>query len=450
GGQRTHPPLDDPVQLLGVVTACLVCGKTFVHLQLLLPHRLAETAVETVAVGCDEHLTPVRTGVDVRRCHTGKGASGTSTSDPTEFPIGDERLTERENTLVQSHVDLLTTSAVLAFPQSSKCAVDREKTRDLVTETDPGTYRGSIRIPGKCTQTTHGLGDTAKTSIGGAWPALPESGHVDHDEARIFLDHRGVVQTPRGKSARREVLEDDVGLPEDVRGQCTVLLRLEVEHDRLLVPRQRGPPQAPAVLDHATGTHGATTRGFDPDHPGAAVTQELTCERSCDEAAELHDGDPVQGSLGHRWPPKFFRGKARRSSLAATAPTFRDGVEDGAVPHGTESFDRCFVVGGVHVRITAHRHPCPAERLQHRHQGRGECVVVESDQVTGPFRALDPAEYGANTGRAVLLPSEGELRVGHRQLEQADHLGQVLAVGGPVGPDRTPDAFEGGASLALQ
>src|SRR5699024_918617 len=163
GGQRTHPPLDDPVQLLGVVTACLVCGKTFVHLQLLLPHRLAETAVETVAVGCDEHLTPVRAGVDVRRCHTGKGASGTSTSDPTEFPIGDERLTERENTLVQSHVDLLTTSAVLAFPQSSKCAVDREKTRDLVTETDPGAYRGSIRIPGKCTQTTHGLGDTAKT-----------------------------------------------------------------------------------------------------------------------------------------------------------------------------------------------------------------------------------------------------------------------------------------------
>src|SRR5699024_6673848 len=228
GGQRTHPPLDDPVQLLGVVTACLVCGKTFVHLQPLLPHRLAETAVETVAVGGDEHFMPVRAGVDVRRRHTGKGAPGTGTSDPTEFPIGDERLAERENTLVQSHVDLLTTSAVLTFPQSSKCAVDREKTRDLVTETDPGAYRGSIRIPGKCTQTTHGLGDTAKTSIGGAWPALPESGHVDHDEARIFLDHRGVVQTPRGKSARREVLEDDVGLSEDVRGQRTVLLRLEV------------------------------------------------------------------------------------------------------------------------------------------------------------------------------------------------------------------------------
>src|SRR5699024_4592202 len=89
GGQRTHPPLDDPVQLLGVVTACLVCGKTFVHLQPLLPHRLAETAVETVAVGGDEHFMPVRAGVDVRRRHTGKGAPGTGTSDPTEFPIGD-------------------------------------------------------------------------------------------------------------------------------------------------------------------------------------------------------------------------------------------------------------------------------------------------------------------------------------------------------------------------
>src|SRR5699024_9465256 len=352
--------------------ACLVCGKTFVHLQPLLPHRLAETAVETVAVGGDEHFMPVRAGVDVRRRHTGKGAPGTGTSDPTEFPIGDERLAERENTLVQSHVDLLTTSAVLTFPQSSKCAVDREKTRDLVTETDAGAYRGSIRIPGKCTQTTHGLGDTAKTSIGGAWPALPESGHVDYDEARIFLDHRGVVQTPRGKSARREVLEDDVGLSEDVRGQRTVLLRLEVEHDRLLVPGQRGPPQTPAVLDHAPGAHGVTARGFDLDHPGTVVTQKLTGERSCDEAADLHDGDPVQGALGHRWPPSCFTGKGQRSVLAATAPTFRDGLQDAAVPQATESLGRCFVVGGVHVRITADRQPCPAERLQHGHQARGE------------------------------------------------------------------------------
>src|SRR5690625_3728167 len=92
--------------------------------------------------------------------------------DPAELPVGDERLGEREDTLVQGDIDLLATSAVVAFPEGGERAVDREEARDLVTEADPGTHRGSVRVSGERTQTTHGLGDTAETSVGGAWPAL--------------------------------------------------------------------------------------------------------------------------------------------------------------------------------------------------------------------------------------------------------------------------------------
>src|SRR4051812_34462551 len=92
---------------------------------------------------------------------------------------------------------------------------------------------------------------------------------------------------------------------------------MQVECDRSFVARDCGPPEAAAVDAHSPLPHRvARARRLDLDHVGAEVTEQLSCERSGDEAAELeHAYAAERPGLRHERSERSR--EARVGSLAA-------------------------------------------------------------------------------------------------------------------------------------
>ena len=100
-----------------------------------------------------------------------------------------------------------------------------------------------------------------------------------------------------------EVLDDDVGLLEQLLEDRAVLVVLEVERDRFLAAVDRGEVGRLAVDERAVGAGVVAALGrLDLDHPGAHLRHQEGAVGAGEDARQVDDGDARQGAggtLGH-------------------------------------------------------------------------------------------------------------------------------------------------------
>jgi hypothetical protein len=172
------------------------------------------------------------------------------------------------------------------------------------------------------------LADRAEPGFGGARSGLAESGDVHDDDRRVVARQGLVRHTPLVERPRLEVFEHDVAACCDAPHERASPLVAQIDGRAALVARDRRPPQAldATILfgnPHAVAAHDVAGRGwFDLDDVGAEVAEQLACERSGDERAQLEHAHTGQRGVAHERqgnlrPSRRFRWTSRR----APAPT---------------------------------------------------------------------------------------------------------------------------------
>src|SRR3954466_3340422 len=117
--------------------------------------------------------------------------------------------------------------------------------------------------------------------------------------SRLGHRERGVVHAPPGQRAGLEVLDHDVDVCAEVASERAPGIGPQVDRDRLLVTRDRRPPEAATVDGDTPSAHRiAGDGGLHLDDLGAEVTEQLACERPGDERAELEDAQSCERQAG--------------------------------------------------------------------------------------------------------------------------------------------------------
>ena len=99
--------------------------------------------------------------------------------------------------------------------------------------------------------------------------------------------------------AGTEVLDDDIGLGEQLVENGAVRFGLEVEGDALLAAIDRGEVGRLPLDERSVGPRVvAALGGFDLDHPGAHLGHQERAVRPRQDARQVDDGDARQGAFG--------------------------------------------------------------------------------------------------------------------------------------------------------
>src|SRR5215470_15466292 len=155
----------------------------------------------------------------------------------------------------------------------------------------------------------HCFSDRAETRLVAVRAALTVAGQAHHHQAGVVSRKPLVAEVPFLQRARAEILHHDVAIARYGAHDRLSFRQLEVDGDRLLVPRLCEPPQGGALVQLAPGAQRVTTvRRFDLDHLGTEFRQQPRAERPGDQRAELEDAQPLQWThatasrLAHRAP----------------------------------------------------------------------------------------------------------------------------------------------------
>ena len=190
---------------------------------------------------------------------------------------------------------------------------------------DAHARRRRRRIAHDVAQAAHRLADRAEAGLPRIGPGLPEAGDADHDQARIDRRQLGPAEAPLLHRAGPEVLEQEVGLLDQVLEQRLAVGLAQVERDRLLVARDDRPPQRLAVrLLAAPDAHRvALARRLDLDDLGAEVAEQLAAERAGQQGAEFDHAqarERARFEAGSGWSCEVVRSFGRSGFYPAAAP----------------------------------------------------------------------------------------------------------------------------------
>ena len=106
------------------------------------------------------------------------------------------------------------------------------------------------------------------------------------------------------------------------RTTLAAALVAQVDRDRPLVARDRRPPEAAPVVEHAPPAHRVAGPGrLDLDHVGAEVAEQLARERAGDERAELEDAQAVRGPVRRQTSAGSLPCRCRRDPPPGSATT---------------------------------------------------------------------------------------------------------------------------------
>jgi hypothetical protein len=148
----------------------------------------------------------------------------------------------------------------------------------------------------------HGLADRAVAGLLGIGPGLAVAGDADHDQPRVDGRERIEAEPPLLHRAGPEILDQDVGLRDELLDQVLAGRLAGVDLDRLLVAGDDRPPQRLAVrLLAAPFPHRvAGARLLDLDHLGTEIGEQLAAERTGEQLAHLDHPQVRQGWRGGR------------------------------------------------------------------------------------------------------------------------------------------------------
>ncbi len=138
--------------------------------------------------------------------------------------------------------------------------VERRQERDGGVHSGDGIGR-SLQVAGRAVRMSRGgrhaghlFEVQCPTHVVPPRPHQAEAGHADHDDVRVDLNERVVVQTEVFDDARREVLHDDVGLGSQGKRQLSTSLGGQVQGDVTLV-EIRCLPKGSAFVPVIAGIH---------------------------------------------------------------------------------------------------------------------------------------------------------------------------------------------------
>ena len=229
---------------------------------------------------------------------------------------------------------------------------------------DPG--RRLALVAGDAHDAAHALHDHVVGGILGVRAAVAEARGRGVDQLGILLVQRFPAIAQLLHRAGPEVLDDDVGLFEQLLEDLALLVVLEVERDAFLAAVDRGEVGRLALDERAVGARVVAALGrLDLDHPRAHLRHQEGAVGAGQDARQVDDDDARQWALGTLGHVRF---------LASGPPRIQPHVCRGGADH-----DDAAQQGEV-VRLFAIEQPHPdraQDELEQAQQGgaaRRECA----------------------------------------------------------------------------
>ena len=197
---------------------------------------------------------------------------------------------------LQRDVDHLALAAVhLAVVERGEDADRAVQRGQRVADRDAAAHRHAARLAGEVAQAAHRLADRAEARQVAVRPGLPVARDAQHHEAGVQLRQGLVAHAPAFERAGAEVLDQHVGLLDQLACDVLALGAAQVERDRALVARLHLPPDGGAVLDQAPVAQRVAGAGrLDLDDVGAEFAERLAGERAGDQLAHLDHAQALQ------------------------------------------------------------------------------------------------------------------------------------------------------------
>ncbi len=159
-----------------------------------------------------------------------------------------------------------------------------------------GRHRHALGHPGKVGEPPHGVGDPREAGAVLVRAGLTVAGHPQHDEPRVDFVQHLPADPPLLQRPGAEVLAQDVRTSDQLLEQLGALGAVQVDGDRLLVPRLAHPGEGvPATGGGAEVAEGvAPQRVLNLDHLGAKLAQDPGRVRPGDHGRNINHADAVQ------------------------------------------------------------------------------------------------------------------------------------------------------------
>ncbi|MCY1446147.1 hypothetical protein D9M71_626960 [compost metagenome] len=171
-----------------------------------------------------------------------------------------------------------------------QCADHRPQRGDGVADGDAGTHRRAVLEAGDIAQATHRFADGAEARFVLARAGLAEAGQAHHHQFRVQLVQHIPAEAELFQHAGAEVLDQDVGVRQQLLQHFAAVGMLEVERHRAFVARLHEPPERGALVQLAPlAQRVAAIRRFDLDHFGTEFGADPRGEGTGDQRAELYD-----------------------------------------------------------------------------------------------------------------------------------------------------------------
>ncbi len=162
-----------------------------------------------------------------------------------------------------------------------------------VTDRDPHARGRQIGIADDAAPAAHRLANAAESRPRRIGTRLAVTRHAHDDQPGVGLAEFGRVEVPFLERAGAEILDQYVGLGDQLARQLLTVFTSQVDGDRIFVARDHAPPAgfvALAPVAHLV----AGARRFELDDFGAHVAEQLAAERTRDQLPHLDDPDALQ------------------------------------------------------------------------------------------------------------------------------------------------------------
>ena len=206
----------------------------------------------------------------------------------------------------------MTFAGLFPVVQGRERAEAGERRCQFVADGNTHARGGSGGVTDHIAQSAHSLADGTEAGTVRIRSRLAVAGDANHDEARIDLAQLLPAAMPLFHGARAEVLQNKIRVDDHFLEQSLTFRLPHVQGDGLLVPADDRPPQGGFACSlTAPGAHRVTlARGFNFDHFGTHIPQQLAAERSCQQGAQLQHAQVGQGTIlegidGHRESPEI-------------------------------------------------------------------------------------------------------------------------------------------------
>src|SRR5690606_15621493 len=186
-------------------------------------------------------------------------------------------------------------SGALALVQRGLDADDRVETGHDVGVGHADLGRWAVGQTREVHDSTHALDDEVVAGTRSVWAVLTEAGDRAVDEARILLLQALVVEPERGETANLEVLDQNVGITDEIEDEPTALFGVEIGGDRALAAVRGveigGVFGAVGVVDEwrSPAARIVAFRALYLDHLGPEISEDLPRPRPCEHAGEFDD-----------------------------------------------------------------------------------------------------------------------------------------------------------------